>query len=92
MRRINKTAVTVDTTAGGTNLLTTAEQSTLNMEYVAVNPSVEVFLVGASGTAANSPEPLPVGVVTYVRHQAGPLKAITASGSSTVKVAILCGP
>lgn len=89
-RIINKAAVSVDTTALGTHLLTSAEQATQGMACIVVNPSVDIALVDgtATGTYANSPFVCPAGANTVILHNGGPLKAISSSGTSTVKVGI----
>lgn len=91
-RAIHKAVVTVDTTAGGTDLLTAAEQSTLDMTSVTVYPAAEIVIIyNAVGTATNSPYVCPALTPTVIAHTRGPLKAITASGSTSVRVAIGVG-
>lgn len=87
-RSIHKDPVTVDTTA--TDLLTAAEQSTLNMCSVFVLPDVDVYVGGPGVTAANAARLCPANTTTEIVHYAGPLKAIVASGSASVRVEIGC--
>lgn len=101
MQIINLNTVNVDTTAGGTFLLTSDQAlatQARGMTCVVVNPSVDIALVDASGTSpvppgvagtyANSPLICPAGVPTTIAHRAGPMKAISSSGTATVKVAV----
>lgn len=98
MQIINLATVAVETTAGGTFVLTVdegKEGTTRGMTCVVLNPSVDIALVDAQGlntvtpgTVANSPFVCPAGVPTIIEHRAGPLKAISTSGTATVKRAI----
>lgn len=94
MRIVNMATVSVATTAGGTALLTAAQGATLGMQCVIVNPDVDIVLVDnqSVGTVANSPLVCPAGAATTIAHRAGVLKAISTSGTATVKVAIGCDP
>ena len=87
--------VPVATTAGGTTLVTNDQMNAITGAYaIAVNPSVDIVLVdnNAVGTVANSPLVCPASVPTIIDHRFGTLKAISTSGTATVKVAILAGP
>jgi hypothetical protein len=96
MQITNLSTASVDTTAGGTFILTAQEASdNQGMVCVIVNPDVDISLVDALGTAAatpgtvaNSPLVCPAGVPTVIAHRSGPLKAISTSGTATVKRAI----
>ena len=98
----NLATVSVATTAGGTYILTpqeAAEGMTSGMTYVVVNPDVDIVLVDPLGTAAavpgtvaNSPLVCPAGSPTTILHRSGPLKAISTSGTATVKRSIGCEP
>ena len=102
MQIINLATASVDTTAGGTFILTAAEAAdavSRGMVCVVVNPDIDIILVDnqgsaatVPGTAANSPWVCPAGVPTVIEHRSGPLKAITASGTATVKRSIGCAP
>lgn len=87
---LNHGAVSVDATAGGTELLgalTQANWSNASLVGVTVTPSADVYLVdGTTGTAANSSLYCPAGVASLIGTSLPSLKAITASGSSTVRV------
>jgi hypothetical protein len=98
MQILNLATVPVDTTAGGTFILTVDEAKdgvSRGMTCVVVNPSVDIVLVDAQGTAAatpgtvaNSPWVCPAGVPTVINHRSGALKAISTSGTATVKRSI----
>lgn len=101
MQIINLATVNVDTTAGGTFILTSQQALDAQgrgMTAVVVNPSVDIALVDASGnspvppgvvgTYANSPFVCPANTPTVITHRAGPLKAISSAGTSVVKVAV----
>lgn len=45
-----------------------------------------------AGTASNSPWYCPAGVTTTIEHRAGPVRAISASGTSTVRISAAEGP
>lgn len=91
-RVYNIPAVSVDTTAGGTFLVTTAqlEAAPKGIVCVVILPSVDIALVdgGSDGTYANSPFMCPAGIPTVQLWSGGPLKAISSSGTSTVKVGL----
>jgi hypothetical protein len=101
MQILNLATASVDTTAGGSFVLTAAEATlgvSQGMTCVVVNPSVDIVLVdgggtspapgGVAGTVANSPWVCPAGVPTVITHRSGPLKAISTSGTATVKRSI----
>lgn len=102
MQVINLATASVDTTAGGTYILTVDEANdgaSRGMTCVVVNPDVDIVLVSAQGnaartpgTVANSPWVCPAGVATVISHRSGPLKAISTSGTATVKRSIGCEP
>lgn len=108
MKVINIATVPVDTTAGGTEILSVAAAkiaTTEGMEAVIIEPSVDIMLVDAgglqtlssvpgaiAGTAANSAARCPAGVGTTVMHRSGPLRAISSAGISTVKITIVGTP
>lgn len=96
----NLATASVAATAGGTFILTVDEANAQQgMTCLIVNPDVEIALVdnqgvaaAVPGTFANSPVVCPAGVPTTILHTSGPIKAITASGTATVKRAIGCAP
>lgn len=101
MRIVNLATVTVDTTAGGVVLVTDAQMRAVSGAVaVVVNPVSDIYLVqdqvmggdDVVGTAANSPFYCPAGIPTVIAHTRGPLRAITASGSSVTRVGIGCEP
>lgn len=108
MRVVNLATVSVDTTAGGTEVFSSAAAriaTTEGMEAIVINPSVDIALVdpGGSqissaipgavvGTYANSPFYCPAGVPTVILHRSGPIRAISSSGTSTVKVGVSEAP
>jgi hypothetical protein len=108
MKIVNFAAASVDTTGGtgGTILSADAAKAGLavGMEYVSINPSVDIRLVdptggtaypnipGAiAGTIANSPFICPAGVPTMVRHRGGEIRGISSSGTATVLYALSVG-
>jgi len=103
MRIVNMATVSVETTAGGTVLVSDAQMRAVSGAVaVVVTPVSDIYLVqnmvmggaaaDAAGTAANSPFLCPAGVPTVIAHRSGPLRAITASGSSVTRVGIGCEP
>ena len=108
MKVVNLATVAVDTTAGGTIIFTEAQAriaSSEGLEAVVINPSVDIVLVDPGGlqitsaipgaivgTAANSALTCPASTPTVVIHRSGPLRAISTSGTSTVKVTPVEGP
>ena len=102
MQIINLATASVATTAGGTYVLTAEEAAKglqNGMTCVVLNPDVDIVLVDPLGTAAevagtvaNSPWVCPAGVPTVIAHRSGPLKAISTSGTATVKRSIGCQP
>ena len=104
MKVVNLATVSVDTTAGGTEIFSAAAAriaASEGMGCVIINPSVEIVLVDPGGnlpsssipgavvgTYANSPFTCPAGVPTVVLHRSGPIRAISSSGTSTVKVGV----
>lgn len=108
MKITNFATVPVDTTAGGTEILSIAAAkaaTTDGMEAVIIEPSVDIMLVDAggatplstipgavAGTAANSAARCPANVGTTVMHRGGPLRAISSAGTSTVKVTLVGTP
>lgn len=102
MQIINLATASVDTTAGGTFVLTVDEANDgvqRGMTCVVLNPSVDIVLVdnqgsaaAVPGTVANSPWVCPAGVPTVISHRSGPMKAISTSGTATVKRSIGCAP
>lgn len=102
MKVVNLATVAVDTTAGGTEIFSSAAAriaTTEGLEAVVIEPTVDIMLVDAGGlqvtsaipgavvgTAANSSLRCVAGVQTTVRHRSGPLRAISSAGTSTVKV------
>ena len=102
MRIVNLATVSVDTTAGGTVLVSDAQMRAISGAVcVVINPASDIALVqnaamgGASadaiGTGANSPFVCPAGIPTVVSHRSGPLRAI-AGATVVVKVGIGCEP
>lgn len=102
MQILNLPTASVPTTAGGTFILTAAEAAdglARGMTCVVINPDVDIVLVdsqgsaaGVPGTVANSPWVCPAGTPTVIQHRSGPIKAISTSGTATVKRSIGCGP
>ncbi len=108
MQITNLATVSVDTTAGGTIILTLAQAQSATaagMNALVINPSVEIALVDSGGsspaspvtgavvgTYANSPFICPAGVSTVVQHRSGLVRAISSAGTSTVKVGVGCAP
>jgi hypothetical protein len=108
MRVVNLATVSVDTTAGGTEIFSSTAAriaTTEGMEAIVVNPSVDIVLVDSdglypsssipgaiAGTSANSPYTCPAGVPTIILHRSGPVRAISTSGTSTVKVGVSEAP
>ena len=106
MKVVNFATVSVDTTAGGTAIVSEAQAriaASEGMDAVIVNPSVDIVIIGGPivnsaipsaivGTASNSPLTCPAGVATTILHRSGPVYAISTSGTSTVKFAICEGP
>jgi hypothetical protein len=102
MRVVNFATVSVDTTAGGTELFSSAQAriaTTEGLEAIVVYPSVEIELVDADGlnvsssipgavvgTATNSPFVCPANVPTVILHRSGPVRAISSVGTATVRV------
>ena len=107
MKVINLATVTVDTTAGGVEIFSSAAAriaTTEGLNCVVINPSVDISLVDAGGlqissgipgavvgTVANSPFVCPAGIPTEVKHNSGALRAI-AGASSTVKIGLGAKP
>lgn len=97
---------TVSINTNGEVLITSAQATAAiqcGLDSVAINPSVDIVLVGQAsqfagipgvvdGTVANSPLVCPAGAVTVVQHRSGPINAISTSGTATVKVALVCLP
>ena len=108
MKVVNLPTVAVDTTAGGTEIFSAAAARIAASEglmAVLINPSVDIALVdpdgtilstqipgAVAGTYANSAATCPAGVATTVLHRSGPLRAISSSGTATVKVTPVEGP
>lgn len=102
MKVVNLATVAVDTTAGGTEIFTSAQARAATSEglmAVIIEASVDIALVdpdglvpssripGAiAGTAANSAAKCTAGNPMVVEHRSGPLRAISTAGTSTVKV------
>lgn len=87
-------AVDVDTTVGGIDLLSVAQQSTAGMVAVLITPLTADIYIAAAGTPlapstnAAAGTPLRAGVTYELLHTSGPIKAITASGSTYVALQI----
>lgn len=115
MKVVNLDTVSVPTTAGGTEIFSSAQARIATkegMECIIVNPSTDIYLVDAGGpqplseipnlantgpgavvgTAANSPFYCPAGVPTVVLHRSGPVRAIAATATATVKIGVGEGP
>ena len=105
MKIVNLATVSVDTTAGGTEIFSAAAAkiaASEGMNCVVINPSVDIVLVdpdgagpfssqipgAVAGTSANSPFLCPAGAATVVLHRSGPVRGISTSGTSTVKVGV----
>lgn len=103
MKIVNLATVSVVATGNGTLLLTDAQARILTSEgldSIVVNPSVDIVLVDSggaivtsqltdavAGTVANSPLVCPASTPTVINHRSGALRAISTSGTATVKVA-----
>lgn len=106
MQVVNFATVSVDTT--GVEILSSAQATaavTAGMIALAVNPSVDIVIVDASqgsawanipnavaGSVANSPFVCPAGSVTMINHKGGAVRAISTSGTATVKRALSMVP
>ena len=104
----NFATASVVATAGGTEILSSTlatAAATAGMNCIVINPSVDIALVDAggaspisqlpgavAGTYANSPLTIFAGVPTTVLHRGGPIRAISSSGTATVKWALGCVP
>lgn len=90
---VNKAAVSVPSTALGTDLLTQAEYEKANLQGVQVFSDNDIAIVdgAALGTYANSPHRIPANVSVTILHKAGPLKAIASSTTASVAVAPFYG-
>lgn len=102
MQVINIATVSVST---GNNLLSTDQVNALqafNIAWVVVNPSVDIVLVAVTddaggfpgavaGTTSNAPVTCPANTDTWILHRAGNLKAISTSGTATVKISLVNG-
>ena len=107
MQVVNLATVSVATTAGGTEIFSSAAAriaTSEGMNCLVINPSVDIALVDAGGTlpssnipgaiegtVANSPFVCPAGVPTVVLHRGGAVRAI-ASATSTVKIGVGVAP
>jgi hypothetical protein len=93
-RIYNLPAVSVDTTALGTFLITTAqvEAAPAGVVCVTILSDVNIALVDgtANGTYANSPFRCWAGVERVMLWSGGPLKAISSAGTATVAVGLGC--
>lgn len=104
MQIVNLATVSVETTAGGTEIFSSSAAriaTNEGMTSIILNPSVDIVLVDAgglqvssgvpgavAGTVANSPLVCPAGLPTVIEHRSGPIRGISTSGTSTVKVAV----
>ena len=95
----NYATVSVDTTAGGTVVITDAQmQAARNalggVQCLLINPSVDCVVVDgtADGTVANSPATILANTPNVVMHTSGPLRLLSTSGTATVKIAAVGGP
>jgi len=84
----NYTAVTVPSTAGGTDLLSLAQQKALGMNAraIVITPTQNIALVDgtAAGTYANSGRKILANATATLSYIGGPIKAIAESTSATV--------
>lgn len=106
MKVVNFATIAIDTTAGGTILLTSAQATAgiqEGLDSVGINPSVDIVIISDQGvypnipgsvvgTAANSPFTCPAGSVTMIKHNSGQVRAISTAGTSTVKFGLACAP
>lgn len=108
MQVVNLATVSVATTAGGTEIFSSAAAriaTSEGMDSLVLNPSVDIVLVDANGssvsspipgavagTVANSPFVCPAGVPTVIQHRSGAVRGISTSGTATVKVGVGCAP
>lgn len=90
---------TASITTSISELLSSADANaatSLGLNSLVVNPSVDIVLVDASGTTAavpgsvagtvaNSPWVCPAGFPTVISHRGGKVSAISTSGTATVK-------
>lgn len=104
MQVVNLATVSVATTAGGTEIFSSAAAriaTSEGMSALVLNPSVDIVLVDAgglqttsaipgavAGTVANSPFVCPAGVPTVIDHRSGAVRGISTSGTATVKVGV----
>lgn len=108
MKVVNLATVSVPTTAGGTEIFSSAAAiiaTTEGLTAVIIDSSTDICLVDAGGsqvtsqipgavvgTAANSAAKIFAGVPYVVTHRSGPLRAIAVTATSTVKVTPVTGP
>ena len=95
MRIVNLATVSVDTTAGGTVLVSDAQMRAVSGAVgVILNCTVPISIVDgtALGTVANSSAVVPANIPWPIGHRSGPLRAITTGATSTVQVSIACEP
>ena len=108
MQIVNLATVNVATTAGGTEILSSAQAriaTTEGLNCVIINPVVNIVLVdnnglgtsslvpgAVTGTVANSPIVCPAGVPTVVMHRSGAIRGISTSGTTVTQVALGCAP
>lgn len=104
MKVVNLATVSVVATGNGTLLLTEAQAriaTSEGLDSVVVNPSVDIVLVDSggsvvtssvpdaiAGTTSNSPFVCPASTPTVISHRSGALRAISTSGTATVKVGL----
>jgi hypothetical protein len=88
----NYAAVSVPSTALGTDLLSAAERAALGAlaRAIVITPTQNIALVDgtATGTYANSGRKIPAGATATVEYFGGPIKAIAESTTATVAVEV----
>ena len=87
-RWANYAAVTVSSSALGTDLLSAAERAALGVyaRAIVITPTYNIALVDgtATGTYANSGRKIPANTTATLQYFGGPLKAIAESTSAVV--------
>ena len=108
MKVVNFATVSVVATGNGTEIFSVDQAriaTSEGLEAIVVEPTVDIMLIDAggaqitsaipgavAGTVANSPLRCPAGVPTVALHRSGPMRAISSSGTATVKVAAVEAP
>lgn len=107
MQVVNFDPISVDDSTGEL-LLTSEQATaagSAGLEYLGIESDVDIVIVDSSngdnwanvpgavaGTAANSPFKCPANTFVSIRHRRGAVKAISVSGTATVKVGLEIAP